>query len=255
MGQDLFDILPAAVLVGLRIGMMTAFAPFFGDTALPTQAKIGFTVVLTAVMLPVHYPAAVPATIAEWAQAAGGELALGLLMALAMHFVFEAARIAGNLMGLQVGYSLVNIIDPQTQVDTPVMSVFTYTFALLIFLRLNVHHYILRGLAHSYDVIGPGKAVVTLSTASSLLHGAAGMWGAGIEIAAPLVAATLLMDIVLCFMSKASPQLPVLPIGIAAKALIGFAVLWIGMGNWPRIFERYLGLAWRFGERLLNTLH
>jgi flagellar biosynthetic protein FliR len=254
MGEYLNHILPAGVLISLRIGMLMAFAPFFSDAGLPPQAKAAFTLVLTVVMLPVHYPAAIPATIGEWTQAASGELALGLLMALAMHFVFEAARLAGNMMGLQLGYSLVNIIDPQTAVDTPVMSVFTYTFAMLIFLRLNVHHVILRGLARSYDVVAPGKAVVTLSTASSLLHGAAGMWGAGVEIAAPLVAATLLMDILLSLMSKASPQLPVLPIGIAVKALVGFGVLWIGIGNWPRIFERYLGLAWHFGERLLVTL-
>jgi flagellar biosynthetic protein FliR len=80
------------------------------------------------------------------------------------------------------------------------------------------------------------------------------MWGAAVEIAAPRVAATLLLDILLSFMSKASPQLPVLPVGIAAKALVGFAVLWIGIGYWPRLFERYLGLAWRFGEGLLTTL-
>jgi flagellar biosynthetic protein FliR len=235
--------------------MLMAFAPFFGDAGLPVQAKVGFTVVLTAVMLPVHYPAAVPATLSEWLQAAGGELALGLLMALAMHFVFEAARLAGNMMGLQLGYSLVNIIDPQTAVDTPVMSVFTYTFAMLIFLRLNVHHVILRGLGRSYDLVAPGKAVVTLSTASNLLHGAAGMWGAAVEIAAPLVGATLLLDILLSFMSRAAPQLPVLAVGIAAKALVGFGVLWIGIGQWPQIFERYLGMAWRFGGHLLATLH
>jgi len=248
------DMLPAAVLISLRVGALISFAPFFSGEGLTVQTKAALTVALTAVMFPVHRPVLIPTNIAEWVRAAGSELVLGLMMALAMKFVFEAARLAGQLMGFQLGYSLVNIIDPQSSVETPVLSVFTYTFAFLIFMRLDGHHFILRGLAHSYDVVAPGQAMTTMATAASMFHGAAGIWGAAVEIAAPVMVTTLLMDILLSFLSKASPQLAVLPVGIAAKAIVGFTVLWIAVAGWPRLFEHYFVLAGRFGERLLLSL-
>lgn len=243
---------PSALLIGLRIAAMMSFAPFFGHEAINARIKAALTIVLTLVLAPVHPPSVVPVTLGGWLQAVAGETILGLMMALAMQIVFEAARLAGYIMGFELGYSLVNIIDPQTLVDTPVMSVFVYTFALLTFLQLNMHHWVLRGLAHSYDVVSPGQAVLTISTASALLHGAAGMWSAGVQICAPVMATTLLIDILLAFVTKASPQLPVLSVGMAIKAIAGFAVLWTVMGSWPRHFESYFMTGLRLSQHLLG---
>ena len=68
-------------------------------------------------------------------------------MGLAVQFVFEAAQFAGQVMGMQVGFGLVNILDPNTQVDTPVLAVFSQTIAMLIFLQLGVHRWLMRALA------------------------------------------------------------------------------------------------------------
>ena len=62
------------------------------------------------------------------------EALVGLLIGLAVQFVFEAAQFAGQVMGMQVGFGLVNILDPNTQVDTPVLAVFSQTIVMLIFL-------------------------------------------------------------------------------------------------------------------------
>ena len=58
-------------------------------------------------------------------------------MGLAIQFVFEAAQFAGQVMGMQVGFGLVNILDPNTQVDTPVLAVFSQTVVMLIFLQIG----------------------------------------------------------------------------------------------------------------------
>jgi flagellar biosynthetic protein FliR len=249
------NLLPAAMLIGLRVGAMMSLAPFFGGEGLPMLSKAVLTVMLTTVLLPIHRPTVIPVTIGGWLQAASGELILGLMMALALQFVFEAARLAGQVMGFQLGYSLVNIIDPQSQVDTPVLSVFTYTLALLIFLQMNVHHWVLRGLAHSYDVVAPGQVTVTLATTTTLLRAAGGIWGSAVEIAAPVLAATVLLDVLLGLMAKASPQMPVLAVSLALKSIVGFGVLWMVMGHWPHLFERYFEGAFRLSERLLILTH
>jgi len=78
------------------------------------------------------------------------------------------------------------------------------------------------------------------------------VWLVGLQIAAPVVVATLLADLALGFMGKVSPQLPVLFFGLSIKTLLGMAVLVGTLALWPRIFEKQFTLAIATGERLLH---
>jgi len=112
------------------------------------------------------------------------EALVGLLIGLAVQFVFEAAQFAGQIMGMQVGFGLVNILDPNTQVDTPVLAVFSQTIAMLIFLQLGVHRWLIRGLASSFAYLPPGAAAAGGELTRQLLHAAGAIWLAGVQIAA-----------------------------------------------------------------------
>jgi flagellar biosynthetic protein FliR len=160
---------------------------------------------------------------------------------------------AGQILGVQIGYSLANVFDPQTQADTPVLSEFHQMAALLIFLQLDVHHWLLRSLVRSFAYLPPGGVLPTLAMASGLVHAAGGIFLAGVQIAAPSLVATLVADMALGFLGKASPQLPVLFIGIAVKNLVGLTVLLAAMAYWPRMFSRQFVEAIRVGERLLHV--
>jgi len=54
------------------------------------------------------------------------------------------------------------------------------------------------------------------------------------------------------FLGKASPQLPVLFIGLAVKNLVGLAVLVAAMAYWPRVFNGEFGRGIEVAERLLH---
>jgi flagellar biosynthetic protein FliR len=156
---------------------------------------------------------------------------------------------------VQIGYSLANVFDPQTQADTPVLSEFHQMAVLLIFLQLDVHHWLLRSLVRSFAYLPAGAASVTQAVAGGLLHAAAGIFLAGVQIAAPSLVATLVADMALGFLGKASPQLPVLFIGLAVKNLVGLTVLIAAMKYWPRMFNQQFEHAIGMGEHLLRLAH
>ena len=85
-----------------------------------------------------------------------------------------------------------------------------------------------------------------------LLHAASGIWLAGVQIAAPALLATLLCDLVLGFLGKASPQLPVLFLGLSLKSMVGLALLGLSLKYWPGLFEHYFTTAIHWAERLLH---
>ena len=72
------------------------------------------------------------------------------------------------------------------------------------------------------------------------------------QIAAPSLAATLVADVALGFLGKASPQLPVLFIGIAVKNLIGLMVMIAAIAYWPRVFGSQFERGVELAERLLH---
>ena len=180
---------------------------------------------LTALLYPVCGPRGLSLTAGGVVRVMFSEALVGLLIGLAVQFVFEAAQFAGQVMGMQVGFGLVNILDPSTQVDTPVLAVFSQTIAMLIFLQLGVHRWLIRALASSFAYLPAGSASASGELTRQLLHAAGGIWLAGVQIAAPALVATLMTDLVLGFLGKASPQLPVLFLGLSVKSMVGLAVL------------------------------
>jgi flagellar biosynthesis protein FliR len=246
------QVIAQAVFVGIRIGMLMVFAPFFSSLSVSARVKTGLTVALTVLLYPVYASRAVDFTRLDWPRVVAGEVIIGLILGLTLTFVFEGAQVAGQILGFQLGYSLVNVIDPQTQVDTPVLSTFHQGFVLLLFLQLNVHHWLLRGLAKSFEYLPPGVASATPAVTGELLHAAGAMLVIAVQIAAPALGATLLADIVLGLIGKASPQLPVLFMGLSVKALVGFLVLAGSFRYWPALMERYFLRALQTAEQLMR---
>jgi len=247
------ELLAAAVFTGARVSGLMVFCPFLGSNAIPIPVKAGLTLLLTFLLHPLHGPQQLGLTSWQWTQVALNEAMVGLVLGLVANFLFEAALLAGQILGVQIGYSLANVFDPQTQADTPVLSEFHQMAALLIFLQLDVHHWLLRSLVRSFAYLPPGGVLPTLAAASGLAHAAGGIFLAGVQIAAPSLVATLVADMALGFLGKASPQLPVLFIGIAVKNLVGLTVLLAAMAYWPRMFAQQFAQAIRVGERLLHV--
>jgi flagellar biosynthesis protein FliR len=254
-------VLAAVMFAGLRLGGLMLFAPFLSSGSIPVQIKAGLTVALTALLYPVYFAGQGAAAhgvmhlegrALSWVQIATGEVVVGLLLGLTLHFILEAAQMAGQILGVQSGFSLVTLFDPQTQADTPVLSTLCQLITLLIFLEFNVHHWLLRGLAASFVYLPPGSVVLNLKVTTALLQAAGAIWLVGLQIAAPVVVATMLIDVTLGFLAKAAPQIPILFLGLSIKTVVALSVLVGTLVLWPRLFEHHFTAAISLGERLLH---
>src|SRR5271165_4546355 len=113
-----FDQLVAAVVfAGMRIAGLMVYAPVIGSDAIALPVKAGLTLFLTALLYPAYSARILPGALMQggslgWVEMAGAEVVIGLLLGLALQFVFEAAGFAGQIAGTQTGFSLVNILDP-----------------------------------------------------------------------------------------------------------------------------------------------
>ena len=239
-------------MIASRLSGIVMFTPFLGDAVVPAGIKVALVVTLTALLYPVLSSHMLAASPERWPFILGCELLVGIALGLAANLVFEAAQMAGQVLSVQMGYSLVTILDPQTQAESTVLSVFHQNFLLLIFLALNAHHWVLRAVARSFDYLPPGSAHLNGAFVTGLLTAAGSVLKIGVQIAAPILGATMVADLFLGLLSKASPQLPLLMLGPAIKGLFGVMLLSAVMRYWPELFSRLFSQSMMLIDQLLH---
>ncbi len=159
----------------------------------------------------------------------GGEIVFGLAMGMVLSFVFIAAQWAGDIIGQQIGFNLGEVFDPQYGSAGSVVGDLYYMLTLVVFLFVDGHRQMIRGIRDSFDslpLLSVGMdasmfdlIVRTFSTATTL----------AIRLAAPMLVTMLIVDLTLGFLGKTMPQLNVMTAGLSIKSMVGMLVLIIGL--------------------------
>lgn len=238
-----------------RVSGLLLVAPFFGSAAVSVRIRGAFALLLTMFLAPlVSVPPGAPSA-AGIALLLAGEFGIGFVLGFTLQLLFDGVLLAGQACGVQMGYSLASVLNPDSQADSPVLATFFQLFAVLLFIQLGVPHWLLRGLAHSYEYLPPGRLSLTRPAISGLFEFTSAMWLTGLQIAAPVIVASLFVDVALGFLGKASTQLPVFLVGISLKNLVGLAILVGAISYWPRFFDARFARALDASERILKLAH
>ncbi|MGC9291461.1 MAG: flagellar biosynthetic protein FliR [Acidobacteriaceae bacterium] len=240
--QDWGQYLTATVLVLVRISGLMVFAPIFSSQAIPRQVKIGFVLALTVLLAPIAAAESTQPVVLGLSSVAG-ELGVGFLFGYSLGLLNEMIGFAGQVLGLQFSFSLVNVLDPNSPVETPVLGQLLSLIGVLVLFAAGLDRSILAALMRSFVVVPAGQAFVAGRTGVVLMAMTGGIFLAAVQLAAPVLAATLMVELTVALMGRLSPQLPVLFVGIPVKTLVGYAVLVGSLGVWPRYIEaRFSGL-------------
>lgn len=249
---DWSHFLSAMTLALVRVSGMVAFAPFFSSTALPVRAKAVFAGAVAFLLAPLV--AALPnAQVSISFAAIVGELAVGLVYGLSLALVNEMLLFAGQIVGLQFSFSLVNLMDPASAIQTPLMGDLFQLMGTLVVITAGLDRILLASMVRSFRVVPLGSYALGPPAALEIVRAAGGVFLAALELAAPVLAATLLVEVAVALMGKLSPQLPVMSLTVPVKTLAGFAILTGSLALWPRFIEgRFAGLL-DMAERLISA--
>ena len=250
-GLTLGQIMATFLAVSVRLSGLSLFAPFFGSEAIPPRVKAGLVLAVSLLFFPVLAPTLAQRSTGPWPGFVITELVVGAGLGIATRLVFDAMQMAGQILSTQMGFSLINILDPQTQVDSTVMALFHQTITMLIFLRMDVHLWLLRALGRSYALLPPGSAHLSHAFTMTAVQACGQVFALGFQIAAPVLSATFLTDIVLGLLGKASPQMPLMLLGTPLKTLLGLTLLFFALKYWPGMLERWFLGSMELSNRLL----
>jgi flagellar biosynthetic protein FliR len=238
-------------LVLVRVSGMIAFAPFFSSTALPMRVKAVFVGAVAFLLAPLvatlpHAQASINFS------SLVGELSIGLVYGLSLALLNEMMLFAGQLVGLQFSFSLVNLLDPASPIQTPLMGELFQLMGTLVLITAGLDRILLASMVRSFHAVPLGAFALAPPTALVIVRAAGGIFLAAVELAAPVLAATMLLEIAVALMGKLSPQLPVMMLTVPLKTLTGLVVLSGSLALWPRFIEaRFAGLL-DMAERLIS---
>jgi flagellar biosynthetic protein FliR len=228
-------LLRAAVLSFVRVSGLFAFAPIVGSSAVPVRGKAVFAMLLAWLITPIAMVHSVGAVLGP--QEIFGELAVGMVFGLTLTLMSEMLTFAGQVAGLQFSFSLVNVLDPNSRIETPVMGQLFGLLGTLTLIAAGLDRVMIAAFLRTYNVVPPGMAVLSARTGASLVAMAGGIFLAGVELVTPILAATLLVEFSISLMGKLSPQLPVMSLTVPLKTLVGMATLIGSLALWPRFIE------------------
>jgi flagellar biosynthetic protein FliR len=234
-----------------RVSGMMTFAPFFSSTALPMRVKAVFAGAVAFLLAPL-------VAVAPHAQASLtfssiiGELSVGLVYGLSLALLNEMMLFAGQIAGLQFSFSLVNLMDPASAIQTPLMGELFQLMGTLVLITAGLDRILLASLVRSFHAVPLGAFALGPPAALAIVRAAGSIFLAALELAAPLLASTMLVEISVALLGKLSPQLPVMMLTVPMKTLTGFVILSGSLALWPRFIEaRFAGLL-DMAERLIS---
>ena len=239
---DWTTFLAAMTLALVRISGMVVFAPFFSSNAIPMRTKAVFVLAVAWLLAPMV--AALPGARADINfTAILGELAVGLVYGLTLALLGEILLFAGQIAGMQFSFSLVNLMDPSSLIETPLLGELFQLMGTLVLITAGLDRILLASVFRSFRAVPLGTFALAPASSLLLVRAAGGIFIAAVELAAPVLAATMLIEIAIALMGKLSPQLPVMSLTVPVKTLTGFVVLAGSLALWPRFIEaRFAGL-------------
>jgi flagellar biosynthetic protein FliR len=244
------SFLSAMTLALIRISGVVLFAPFFSSNALPVRAKAVLVLAVAYLLAPLV--AGLPNANPEINfRAIVGELAVGLVYGLTLALLTEMLLFAGQIMGVQFSFSLVNLMDPSSPIETPLLGTLFQLMGILVLLAAGLDRILLASVVRSFRAVPLGTYALTPVTGLAIVRAAGGIFIAAVELAAPVLAATMLVEISVALMGKLSPQLPVMNLTVPLKTLTGFVVLAGSLALWPRFIEGRFSALLDLAEQLI----
>jgi flagellar biosynthesis protein FliR len=177
----------------------------------------------------------------------------GLVYGLSLTLLTEMMLFAGQIMGAQFSFSLVNLLDPASSIQTPLLGDLFQLMGTLVIITAGLDRILLASVVRSFRAVPLGAYALTTPTAQALVRAAGGIFLAALELAAPVLAATMLVEIAVALMGKLSPQLPVMMLTVPIKTLTGFVILIGSLALWPRFIEARFSSLLDMAERLLSA--
>jgi len=229
-----------AILV--RVAAIFLSTPMFSFPGAPRITKIGFSALLALLLFPVVDATSpdftlnlISATVLVFK-----EILTGVTIGVVLNFLFAGFQLAGEYVGTDMGLSIAQEFDPNLQQQVSVIGRLQNILAVLIFLLIDGHHFVIEALAYSYRVLPLGTWHLSGGALQIIMRLSAQVFIIGIKVAAPGIVTLFLTSVIMGIIAKAVPQMNIFFVGFPLRIFVGLASLTIGFPLFIYLFKNLM---------------
>ncbi|HNY79291.1 MAG: flagellar biosynthetic protein FliR [Sedimentisphaerales bacterium] len=219
----MLEILLGFTLVLTRISAFFLILPVFGWQAIPMQIKVAATVILSvffAAVVPLGIDVAEISTLKAMLLLAG-EATYGLALGVIVSSLFSVVKLSGQIVEREMGLTMAEILDPLTGENGQPLGGLLEMIFVLLFLSANGHHLFLLILSKSYTAFPAGTIPTIQMLTGGVLTAGSAMLIAALRLAAPMLAAFMVLMVALALLARLVPEMNILFISMPVRIGLG----------------------------------
>jgi flagellar biosynthetic protein FliR len=206
----------------VRVSALLTVMPLFSALAVPVPLRVALAALTALLIAPLLPPmAALPADFFGWIRAFFVEASVGVLLGFICRLVFYAAELGGGIIANEMGLTMSTSFNPMGPNSTPIPGLILFWMATLIFLGLDLHHWVLAAFQQSYTLVPIGGASLPPELFRDVMGQSSRIFVIALQIAAPLMAVSFLLTMVFAVLGRAVPQMNVFQESFTVRTLVG----------------------------------
>lgn len=235
------------LLILVRISCFVYAAPFFSMSNVPRRVRVGFSIFLAYLLYnALDHNEVVYSTLLGYAVIVMKEALTGFLIGWGAQICASVTSFAGSIADMEIGLSMVSLLDPATKQQATFTGVFYQYMFTLVMIISGLYQYLLGALVDSFTLIPINGAVFkTEALLSSVLLFLGNYVSVGFRIILPIFCAMIFLNCVLGVLAKVSPQLNMFAVGIQFKVLVGLGILFLSIQMLPTLADNIFTLMKR----------
>lgn len=218
------------LLLLARVAGIFTLAPFFGSQTTPVQFRVGAALFISLLFLPLLPASFVqPPNLLAFFLMVARETMMGLLIGAMVLLMFVGVQLAGQFIDIQIGFGIVNIVDPQSGGQITLIGQVYFLFALLLFLVLDLHHVVIAALYKSFQIVPVGTPAFPGSLLSFVDDQVSRLFVVAFQLSAAPIAVLFLAEVAMGFIARTVPQMNIFIVGFPLRIAMGLFFLFLLM--------------------------
>ena len=216
-------------LVLIRISACIVSMPIFGSRDIPAPVKVLLCLLMTFLIFASHRVQLIqtPLQTDDLIALGAREGFIGVLIGFLCRGIFWGVQIAGQILGFSMGLSAAQIFNPAMGESGTMIEEFQTILAMLLFLAINGHHWILEALSQSIRLAPIGVLGMKTQPLLGIGHFVQNVFEIGIKISGPMMAVIIFLNIAMGVIGRAVPQINVFIISFPVNILVGLFVFMV----------------------------
>ena len=241
------ELIEDFILVFIRIISIVVMIPVFGDKVVPSTVKWGLSLFMALLLFPLVRAGITPpgdSQIIPLLLRIAGEILIGVSIGFAARLIFAGVQLAGEMLGIQIGFSIANVLDPSSNIEISLLAEFQYMLSLLLFMSVDAHHIFIKAIAESYQIIHPLNVHFSGELLQVIVRLSRDLFVIAVKISAPVMAVLLFTNVALGVVARTVPQMNIFVVSFPLQISVGFLFIGLTAPIFAQLLQRFfLGLT------------